>query len=62
MATNIRGAEVRIEPEFIDPAFKIHSHGKFRFIPLEFIALVITFALSPPSLRAWRTLRQSKAS
>lgn len=56
MARKLRGATVRIEPEFMDPAFELQSHGKFRFIPLEFIALTIAFALSPQSLRAWRTL------
>ena len=61
MAANIRSAVVRIEPEFMDPIFEIQSHGKFRLIPLEFIALTIAFVLSPPSLRAWRVLRQSKA-
>ena len=59
MVTSIRSAVVRIEPEFINSAFEIQSHGKFRLIPLQFIALTITFALSPPSLRAWRSLRQN---
>lgn len=62
MARNLRNATVRIEPEFIDPMFNVQSRGKFRFIPLEFIALVIAFALSPPSLRAWNSLRHSHAA
>lgn len=59
IAANIRSAVVRIEPEFINPAFEMQSHGKFRLIPIQFIALVIAFALSPPSIRVWRSLRQN---
>ncbi len=59
IATNIRSAEVRIEPEFMDPVLEVESHGKFRLIPLQFIALATTFVMSPTTLRAWRTLRQS---
>lgn len=56
MARNLHSATVRIEPEFMNPAFEFQSHGSFRFIPIQFLALSIAFALSPPSLRAWRTL------
>ena len=59
IATTIRSAEVCIEPEFIDPVLEVESHGEFRLIPLQFIALATTFAVSPTTLRAWRTLRQS---
>lgn len=62
MARNLRGATVRIEPEFIDPMFNVQSHGKFRFFPIEFIALAVGFALSPPSLRALYSLRHSNAT
>ncbi|MCI0504815.1 MAG: DUF2953 domain-containing protein [Gammaproteobacteria bacterium] len=61
LAANMPVAVVRIEPEFMNPVFEFQSHGKFRLSPLEIIALTIAFVLSPPSLRAWRTLRQSKA-
>jgi hypothetical protein len=60
LATSIPGAEVRIKPEFMDPVFEFQSHGQFRLIPLQFLALVIGFALSPSSVRAWRSLRQRK--
>jgi hypothetical protein len=59
IATNIRSAEVHIEPEFMDPVLEVESHGEFRLIPLQFIALATTFVVSPTTLRAWRTLRQS---
>jgi hypothetical protein len=61
LAANMPSAVVRIEPEFMNPVFEVQSHGKFRLTPLEIIALTIAFVLSSPSLRAWRTLRQSKA-
>lgn len=61
IVTNLRSAEVRIEPEFIDPMLEIESHGEIRLIPLQFIALVTVFVVSPTTLRAWRTLRQSTA-
>ena len=57
MTANIRAATIQIEPEFIDSIFEIHSHGKIRLVPLEFIALVIGFVLSPQSIHAWRSLR-----
>ncbi len=61
IAANLRSAEIRIEPEFMDPVMEVESHGEFRFIPLQFIALATAFAVSPTTLRAWRTLRQSNA-
>jgi Protein of unknown function (DUF2953) len=61
LAQNLRNAEVRVEPEFVDPVFKFETHGRFLLVPLQFAALAIAFALSPPSLRAWYTLRRSNA-
>ncbi len=56
-AQNLRNAEVRIEPEFVDPTFEFEINGRVRLVPLQFLALATAFALSPPSIRAWRTLR-----
>lgn len=61
MAQNLRSAEVVIEPEFMDPVLEIESHGKFRFVPLQFIGLAIAFVMSPITWRAWHTLRRSTA-
>jgi len=61
IATNLRFAEVRIEPEFMAPTLEVQSHGELRLIPLQFIALATVFILSPTTLQAWRTLRRSNA-
>ena len=58
---NLRSAEVHIEPEFMDPVFEVETHGQFRLVPIQFIALMIVFSLSPRTFRAWRTLRQENA-
>ena len=60
LAENLRSAEVLIEPEFVDSVFEVESHGRFRFIPLQFIALAAAFTVSPSTLQAWRTLRRSQ--
>ena len=61
IAASLRSGEVRIEPEFMDSVLEVRSHGEFRLIPLQFIALAASFAVSPATLRAWRTLRRSNA-
>ena len=61
LAQNLRTAEVRIEPEFMDPVLEFQVHGRLLLVPLQFLALAIAFALSPASIRAWRTLRASHA-
>jgi len=61
LAQNLRNAEVRIEPEFADPVFEFESHGRVLLIPIQFIFLAVGFVLSPPSIRAWRTLKGSYA-
>ena len=58
MARNIEGAAVRIEPEFMEPVFEVESRGQFRLVPIQVIALVTAFVLSPTMLRAWWRLRR----
>jgi hypothetical protein len=52
---------VRIEPEFVEPVLEFKADGRLWLIPLRFLALVLGFALSPPTIRAWRTLRGNHA-
>jgi hypothetical protein len=59
LAENLSSAEVHIEPEFMASALEVESHGEFRLIPLQFIALATAFVVSPATLYAWRTLRRS---
>ncbi len=61
MAQNVRSAEVCIEPEFMDSVLEVQADGQLRLIPLQLLVLVFAFVLSPPSIRAWRTLRASPA-
>lgn len=55
VAGTLRDADVRIEPEFIDAVFEFQTEGRLLLIPLQLLALVAAFALSPASIRAWRT-------
>ncbi len=60
MAQNIRNVAVRIEPEFVDPVLEVESHGRFRLVPIQFIALTAAFVLSPTMLRAWWRLHRGR--
>lgn len=56
LAQNLRHVDVQIEAEYIDAVFEFQLHGRVLLIPLQFLVLAIGFALSPASIRAWRTL------
>lgn len=60
-AQSLRGADVSIEPEFIDPVLEFDARGRSLLVPLQILALAVAFVLSPPALRAWRTLRSGDA-
>jgi hypothetical protein len=53
--------EVRITPEFMEPVLEFQADGRLRLIPLRFLVLALGFALSPPTIRAWRALRGNHA-
>ncbi len=55
------GADVRIEPEFVDPVLEFRARGRVRVVPLQVLAVAVPFALSPASIRGWRTLRSPRA-
>jgi len=61
MAQNLRNADVRIEPEFVDPVLEFDAHGRILLVPLQLLTLLIAFALSPAAIRAWRVLRTDRA-
>jgi len=56
MAQNIQAATVRIEPEFMDLVFEMESRGRFRLVPIQFVAIVGAFALSPTMRPVWWNL------
>ena len=60
LVQNLRNADVRIEPDFMDAVFEFHAHGQARVLPLQLVAIAIGFALSPASIRAWRTLKGNR--
>ena len=60
-AQGIRSARVRVEPAFMEAVLEFDARGRMRLVPVQFLALAIGFALSPPSVRAWRTLRVGDA-
>lgn len=60
MMKNLQGTTIEIEPEFIDAVMEVESHGNFRLIPLQFIAVVMIFIFSPVTIRAWRATQQVK--
>ena len=53
----LRNAELLIEPEFVDPVLEFRADGRLLLVPLRFLILAIAFALSPPTIRAWRTVK-----
>lgn len=60
-ARQLHDADVAIEPEFFGAALDVQARGRMRCVPLRLLALVLGFALSPPALRAWRTLGRRHA-
>lgn len=52
-----RHVVVQIEPEFLEPVLEFKADGRVRLIPLRFLVLALGFALSPPTIRAWRASR-----
>jgi hypothetical protein len=57
-ARTLRDAQVQIEPEFGDALLEFQAEGQARLVPLRLLILLLVFALSPASLRAWRTLKR----
>jgi hypothetical protein len=57
----LRGAELRIEPDFLEPVLEFRADGRVLLFPLRFLILAVAFALSPATIRAWRTTMVSNA-
>lgn len=60
-AQRLPNAQINVEPEFIDAIFEFDVCGRMAIVPLQLLAIGIMFALSPPSIRAWRSLRAARA-
>lgn len=55
-AQGLPNMDVGIEPDFFAPVCEFELHGRLMLVPLQFLVLALAFALSPTSIRAWRTL------
>jgi hypothetical protein len=56
-----RGADVEIHPEFLGAVLELRASGRMTVVPLRILALAAAFALSPPSIQAWRSLAAGRA-
>ena len=56
-----RGADIRIEPDFLEPVLEIQADGRVAIVPLRILLLATGFVLSPPAIRAWRALGGDRA-
>ena len=56
-----RGVDIRIEPDFLEPVLEIQADGRVVIVPLRILLLAAGFALSPPTIRAWRALGGDRA-
>lgn len=61
LAQALPEARVQIEPEFMEATLEFEAQGRLRLIPAQILALLVGFALSPVSIRAWRSLRVGHA-
>lgn len=54
------GADLAIEPEFTGADFRFDGEGAVRIVPIELLATLIAFALSPVTWRALRARRRGR--
>lgn len=59
LLASARGISVSIEPDFVAAVFEVDGRGRFSFVPLRLIAIMLGMVVSPT---AWRGLRAMKAS
>jgi hypothetical protein len=59
--SGIRGADVELQPEFLDAVLEVQASGRVTVVPLRMLALAAGFALSPRSFQAWRSLAAGRA-
>jgi hypothetical protein len=53
------GGTIAVEPDFSAPRAAVHAQGRFSVVPLQLIWILLSFALSPPVLRAaWASSRR----
>jgi hypothetical protein len=60
-AQRLANAQISVQPEFIDATLEFDVRGRMVIVPLQLLTVVMAFALSPPSIRAWRSIRAARA-
>lgn len=60
-AAMLRDISIRLEPEFLEPAFELDTSGTIRLIPIYAIGLTLLLLLSPAFWRGMRRLRRAGA-
>jgi hypothetical protein len=61
VAQRLANAQISVQPEFIDAKLEFDVRGRMVIVPLQLLAVVMAFALSPPSIRAWRSIKAARA-
>ena len=52
-----KDVRIEIQPDFADEVFVFVSDGRIRVVPLELVLVLLAFALSPKTIRAYRVMR-----
>jgi len=56
VAQHVRGADLELGPVFDDECLHFDAEGSVAIVPLELLAVVVAFAVSPSTLRAGYTM------
>lgn len=59
LLSNLQGARLELEPEFMDAVFELEGSGTIRFVPLQLLVLVAALMLSPSIWQGVRFMRQA---
>ncbi len=60
LLSDYQSVDVNIEPEFRAETFDLDGEGDIRIIPLQIIFVIVSFLISPATLRAVKTLVVSR--
>lgn len=52
LLASVRRADLSLEPDFFEESLVVEARGRLAIVPLQLLALLLAFALSPVALRA----------